>query len=399
VTDAVFLPYTRHTIDDGDVEAVAAALRSGWLTTGSAVDAFERQLAQYVGTSHAIACSSGTAALHLALLALGVGPGDRVVVPTVTFLATANAVRLCGAEVVFADVSPHTGLLTVEAADAALSMHEGARAVVPVHLNGQCVHMPALAALATDRGVTVIEDAAHALGSRYGDAAVSVGACRHSAMAAFSFHPAKLVTMGEGGAVTTADPALAERLRILRNHGMVREAGRFVDAAEAFDADGLPNPWYYEMQMVAPNYRASDLNCALGNSQLAKAQAFITARREAVAQYDRLLADRLPQVRRLERMPGQSPAWHLYPVFIDFAQYGTTRAHVMRRLAADGIGTQVHYRPLHRQSYYRQRYGRLELPGADAYYSSVLSLPLFAGLTEADVHRVVDRLAHALGAS
>ncbi len=385
------LPYARHSIEQDDIDAVVAALRSGWLTGGPAVERFEAVLAETVGAAHAIACSSGTAALHLAVLALGIGPGDAMVVPSVTFLATANAVRLAGAEVVFADVDPDTGLLTAETLRRALKGSAAVRAVLPVHLNGQCVEMARVAAIAEEAGLFVIEDAAHAIGSRCGGAPVGSG--RFSQLTAFSLHPAKLVAMGEGGSVTTNDGELAERLRRLRSHGVTRDPKHFVQLAEGFDTDGEPHPWYYEMHEPAPNYRAGDLPCALGASQLAKLGRFVARRRELVALYDRLLAERLPEVRPLKRLPGQQPAWHLYPVFIDFTALGLARGNLMRRLSAAGIDTQVHYLPVHRQPYYRQRYGDQKLPGADAYYARVLSLPLHAGMSDADVARVVDELA------
>lgn len=390
------LPYGRHVIEDDDVAAVERVLRGDWLTTGPAVTEFETELGKVAGASHAVVCANGTAALHLAALALELGPGDAVVVPAVTFTATANAARFVGADVVFADVDPHTGLLGPQHLDEALRRAgSAARAVFPVHLAGQCCDMDALAQVARPAGLRIVEDACHALGSRDG-AGAPVGACRLSDMAIFSFHPVKTVAMGEGGAVCTADAALDERVRLLRGHGLTRDPSAFTVPELAFAADGQPNPWHYEMVELGFNYRASDLNCALGLSQLRKLDRFAVARRALAAAYDRLLAPLAPVVLPPQRMPGD-PCWHLYAPRIDFAAAGVERAEVMARLRARGIGSQVHYIPVHRQPYYRRLGGELSLPGADAYFARTLSLPLFPGMAADDPERVVAALAGALG--
>lgn len=399
-----FLPYGRHLVDEDDIAAVTAVLRSDRLTTGPAVQAFEETLAGRVGAAHAVSCSSGTAALHLAALALGLGPGDRVVVPTLTFLATANAVRYAGAEVVFADVDPETGLMgDSQLRDALARATNGAvKAVFPVHLAGQCAAMERIAAVAADRGLRVVEDACHAIGSTYeivGGESIPVGNCRHGDMTVFSFHPVKTVTMGEGGAVTTNDVEMSRRLMRLRNHGMERDATAFVQADLAFDGAGKANPWYYELQQLGFNYRATDISCALGMSQLRKLDRFVEGRRALVAHYDARLASLAPIVRPIGRVAGCRAAWHLYPVLIDFKAAAVERAAVMRRLREAGIGTQVHYLPVHMQPYYRRRYGEQRLIGAETYYGRSLSLPLFAGMEERDAERVVGALARSLGVS
>ena len=396
-----FLPYGRHVIDDADIAAVAGVLKGDWLTTGPAVERFETALAARIGVRFAVACSSGTAALHLAALALGIGPEDRAVVPSVTFLATANAVRYVGGEVIFADVNAATGLLGEQQFRAALAGTAGrVKAVLPVHLAGQVVDMPALARVAAEHGIAVIEDACHALGTTYRDGgeAIPVGSCRHSAMAVFSFHPVKTIAMGEGGAVTTNDPVLYERLMRLRNHGMTREPGDFRNAELAFAADGSPNPWYYEMPDIGFNYRASDIHCALALSQLGKLDEFVARRRALVESYDRRFAVLAPWMLPPQRVADCAAAWHLYAARIDFAGIGMPRDELMRRLKSAGIGTQVHYIPVHRQPYYQDRAGSLQLPGSMAYYRATLSLPLFPSMTEADVTRVVDALAACLPA-
>jgi UDP-4-amino-4,6-dideoxy-N-acetyl-beta-L-altrosamine transaminase len=394
------IPYGRHTIEDDDIAAVVDVLRGPALTGGAAVGRFEAALSKVTGAPHTVVCASGTAALHLAALGLTLGSGDAVVVPTVTFLATANAARFVGAEVRFADVDADTGLMTPETLEAALTRPSPGRprAVFPVHLNGQVCDMAGIAAVAERHEIAVVEDSCHALGgaTRNDGRRVPVGAATMSAAACFSFHPVKTVAMGEGGAVTTRDPVLAERLRLLRSHGMTRDATGFADVAQAFDTSGEPNPWYYEMAEPGFNYRASDLQCALGASQLAKLGRFLGRRRALAARYDHALAPLAPLVRPIPRGPTEDDGWHLYVVLIDFAACGQTRAQVMERLRAAGIGTQVHYLPVHRQPYYRALYPDLILPGADAYYARCLSLPLFPDLGDEDVGRVVDALADAI---
>ena len=391
-----FLPYGHQLIEDDDVAAVVDVLGSDFLTTGPAVEAFETALAAAVGARHAVVCSSGTAALHLAAMALRLGPDDAVVVPTLTFLATASSVRYVGAEVVFADVDPETGLMRPDDLTAALARPAGdkATAVFPVCYAGQSPDREAMAAAADGR--SLVYDSSHALGTTLGGDG-RVGDVKGAAMETFSFHPVKTIAMGEGGAVTTNDDALAVRLRRLRNHGMVHDADDFTARDQAFAPDGRPNPWYHELQELGLNYRASDIHCALALSQLRKLDRFSAARRALVAHYDALLALHAPGLRPLGRVPGCEPAWHLYVALIDFASLDRSRADVMAGLRAKGIGTQVHYIPVHRQPYYRERYPDVSLPGADAFYQRALTLPLSAGMTENDVERVVAALIGELG--
>jgi dTDP-4-amino-4,6-dideoxygalactose transaminase len=270
-----------------------------------------------------------------------------------------------------------------------------AKVAIPVHLNGWACDMAALAAVAGKHGVTLLEDAAHAIGTTVTEngKAVPVGACSQSQMTIFSFHPVKTVTSAEGGAVTTNDSVLAARLRRLRSHGITHRPEEFVDRAAAFNANGDPNPWYHEMHEPAPNYRLSDVHCALGLSQLKKLDRFVVRRRALAERYDSALASLAPVIRPVPRIPGCEPGLHLYAVLIDFKALGLDRATVMRRLRELGVGTQVHYIPVHRQPYYRRRYGELSLPGADAYYARELSLPLYPDMNDDDVDRVADALA------
>lgn len=393
------LPYGRQLIEDDDVEAVVRVLRGDHLTTGPDVERFESALAEAVGASHAVSCGNGTQALHLAAIACGIGPGDWAVVPAVTFLATANAIRMVGAEVVFADVDPDTGLTTGELiAEAAARAPGPVRAVLPVHLTGRACDLPSIHAMARAKGWHVLDDACHALGTRVTDqhGAWQVGDGKWSDASAFSFHPVKTVAVGEGGAVTTQDAQFASRMRSARSHGMRRDPASWTRSDLAVAPDGTPNPWYYEMHEVGFNYRLPDLACALGASQLAKLERFVDRRAALVAEYDRHLADLSPLVRRVATPNTQKPGWHLCSVLIDFEAAGADRATVMRRLLDSGVGSQVHYIPVPWQPYYRERYGDTGLPGASAYYARTLSLPLFPSMTDGDVAHVMRALKAAL---
>jgi UDP-4-amino-4,6-dideoxy-N-acetyl-beta-L-altrosamine transaminase len=381
------LPYGRQTIEDDDIAAVVAALKADFLTTGPTVEAFENAFAETVGARHAVACANGTAALHLAMLALEVQPGEAVVVPSITFLATANCARYVGAEVVFADVDPMSGLMTSDSLADALTRvgDRKLRAVLPVHLRGDAADLPGLAALAGEAGAVLVEDAPHALGTtmRFGNVTERVGDARHSAMATFSFHPVKTIATGEGGMVTTNDAGLAERLRVMRSHGMVRPAGS--------------DPWWYEMAEPGFNYRLPDILCALGLSQLAKLGRFAGRRRALAGAYEAALAPLAPIVRIAARPAWSDPVLHLMCVLIDFEAAGVTRREAVDALRERGVGSQVHYIPVHRQPYYRARYGEFNLPGAEAWYDRCLSLPLYPGLADGDVGMVAEALKAVLG--
>ena len=394
------LPYGRQSIDAEDISAVADVLRSDWLTTGPTVRNLEQSIESRFGAQHAVAVSSGTAALHLAAMALGLGPGDKVVVPTITFLSTANAIRFAGADVVFCDVDPDSGLMRPSDLHKAIDEHPAGsiKAVFPVHLAGQVCDMPGIAAIGRQLELHIVEDACHAIGGDYHDGpeVLPVGSCRHSDMAAFSLHPVKTITMGEGGLVCTNRADLNRALLHLRNHGMVRDPEGFENKELAFDETGSPNPWYYEMSALGYNYRASDLHCALGSSQLGKLDGFVHERRQLAERYNQLLTDLTPLVRPITRQSGRPPAWHLYVVLIDFEAAALSRAAIMKRMLNYGIATQVHYVPVHRQPYYSNLYGARQLPGAERYYGRCLSLPLHPSMTDHDVDRVVEALTLSL---
>jgi UDP-4-amino-4,6-dideoxy-N-acetyl-beta-L-altrosamine transaminase len=397
-TDA-FLPYGRQVIEEDDIAAVAEAMRGELLTTGPYVARFESALCKTVGARHAAVCANGTAALHMAARALDLGPGTKVIVPAITFLATASAPHMNGAEIVFADVDPETGLMRPEDLEAAIVRAGRADAVFNVHLNGQCGALEDIRDVARLNGLRIVDDACHAIGTGYvaKDGSVSqIGANAFSDLSVFSFHPVKAIAMGEGGAVTANGPDLAGRLVLARNHGMVRDPALFQNP-DAFDEDGTANPWYYELHRPEFNWRANDIQCALGCSQLNKLGRFVARRRALAAQYDTLLAPYAPLLRPLARTRAALPAWHLYVVRIDFERAGMSRAKLMRALSERGIGTQVHYVPVHRQPYYAERCDTPTLPGAERYYARCLSLPLFATMTADDTARVAKALAEVLG--
>lgn len=386
-----FLPYGRQWIDDDDIAAVTACLTSDFLTTGPRVDAFESAFAQAVAAPHALSCHSATAGLHLAYDALGLGPGDCAIVPALTFVATANAARYCGADVVIADVDPDTGLMSPDTLAEALERAQGrARLIAPVHLAGVACDMPALSALARDHGLSVVEDASHAVGS-LDETGVPVGACPYSDAAIFSFHPVKTLACGEGGMVTTRNPEIADRVAHARSHGVVREPGRFERSA------GTAEPWWYEMQALGWNYRMPDINAALGLSQLNKLSRFAQRRRSLAQLYEEALSELAPLVQPPAGRAGVDPCRHLYNVRIDFIAAGQSRADVMTALKDHGIGTQVHYIPVHHHPYYTALYGEQALPGAERHYARTLSLPLYPAMSDEDPMRVVSALRTVLG--
>lgn len=384
------IPYGRQEILDADVEAVVAVLRSDFLTQGPAVPRFEAAIAAYCGVGHAVAVNSATAALHIACAALGLGPGDRLWTSPITFVASANCGLYCGAEVDFVDVDPETANLCPQALEARLREARAAgrlpKIVVPVHLTGEPCNMEAIWALADEYGFAVVEDASHAIGAWRAGAPVGSG---RSAAVVFSFHPVKIVTTGEGGAVVTNDPELARRMALLRSHGITRDP--------AFMTQAPDGPWYYQQVDLGFNYRMTDLQAALGASQMARLDAYVERRQVLARRYDQLLAG-LP-VRSLRRDPSNRSALHLYVVRVAGGAAERTRAAVFDGMRARGIGVNVHYIPVPSQPYYRARgFDPAHYPRAQAYYAEAISLPLYPALTEAQQDAVVLALRQALGA-
>jgi len=383
-----FLPYGRQTISEADIAAVVEVLRSPFLTQGPTVPAFEQAVAAKVGAGHGVAVNSATSALHIACLALGLGPGDRLWTSPITFVASANCGRYCGAAVDFVDIEPTTGLMSMEALKTKLEQadRDGTlpKVVVPVHLTGSSCDMAAIGALAERYGFAVLEDASHAIGGRY--QSEPVGNCRHSAITVFSFHPVKIITTGEGGLAATNDPMLAQRMAELRSHGITKDPERFERPA--------PGPWSYEQQQLGFNYRITDLQAALGLSQLQRLEEIVAERNRLLQRYRELLTD-LPV--QLLAVPEQVlSSVHLAVIRLEEASLAQHR-QVFAGLRAAGIGVQLHYSPVHLQPYYRGvGFGEGQFPESEAYASSAISLPLFPGLTAEHQQRVVAALNQPL---
>jgi len=385
---ATSLPYGRQTITEADIAAVVDVLRSPYLTQGPAVPAFEQALAQRVGARHGVAVNSATSALHIACLALGLAPGDRLWTSPITFVASANCGRYCGAEVDFVDIDPATALISVDALERKLQQadREGRlpKVLVPVHLCGTSCAMEPIAALARQYGVAVLEDASHAIGGSY--QGQPVGDCRHSAITVFSFHPVKIITTAEGGLATTNDPLLAQRMADLRSHGIIKDEARFERPA--------PGPWSYEQNELGFNYRITDLQAALGLSQLQRLEA-IVAERQRLLEHYRLLLAGLP-LRLLEIPQDVRSALHLAVIRLDNPSPDHHR-QVFEGLRAAGLGVQLHYTPVHLQPYYRRLgFQEGDFPHAEAYASNAISLPLYPSLKAQEQARVVQVLASLL---
>jgi perosamine synthetase len=365
------IPYARQCVDEDDIRAVAEVLRSDWLTTGPVVPAFEEAVARFAGATYGVAVSSGTAALHAMCHVLGLRPGDEVLVPAITFAATANAVLYAGGTPVFVDVDPDT--LLMDPADLERRITPRARAVIAVDYAGQPCDYDALAAVCRAHDLTLLADACHSLGAA--DKGRPVGTL--AAMSALSFHPVKHIATGEGGMVLAGDAETAKRLRRFRSHGI---------DADARERERLGS-WHYAMVELGYNYRISDINCALGLSQLAKLPAFLARRREIVAFYDAAFAA-APNISPLAVRAGASHAYHLYVVRLAEA---VDRGAVFAALRTAGVGANVHYIPVHLHPYYRERLGTGPglCPAAEAAYERILSLPMFPGLRDADLHQVV----------
>ncbi len=381
-----FLPYGRQNIDESDIEAVIAALKGPRITQGPLVEEFEQGLCNYLGADYATVVCNGTAALHLAYAALDIGPGDEIITTPLTFAATANAARYLGAELRFADVDPDSG--NILPSSVATLIGPKTKAIVAVHLGGLPVDMEELRNIADRNHLWLVEDAAHALGATYRGRRIGSGLAD---VATFSFHPVKHLTTGEGGAALTNNKRLKDRMDQLRHHGVERRPEKF--------AKKSPGRWYYEVQELGYNYRLTDIQCALGLSQLEKQPAALKRRRIIAERYrTRISAGFGDNVVAQRSYDDRQSAYHLFPVLIDFDALGITRDEVMESLERQGIGTQVHYIPVSWQPYYQERYGQPQAQsGVYRYYQRTLSLPMYPGLSDEEVDHVVDSLARALG--
>jgi UDP-4-amino-4,6-dideoxy-N-acetyl-beta-L-altrosamine transaminase len=383
------IPYGRQSISEADIEAVVDVLKSDFLTQGPVVPAFEEAVASYCGADYGVAMNSATSALHLACLALGVGPGDSVWTSPLTFVASANAALYCGADVDFVDVDERTynicPLRLEEKLDRAAEAGTLPKVIIPVHLAGQSCDMAPIHAAARRYGVRIIEDASHAIGGSYRSEAV--GSCKFSDIAVFSFHPVKIVTTGEGGMAMTNDPQLAELMRLDRTHGITRDPEQL--------QHGDVGPWYYEQQRLGFNYRMTDICAALGLSQMTRIDEFITRRRELAAAYDVSFAD-LP-VKTPWQHPDTASAWHLYVVRVDRRLTARGHREIFDALREAGVGVNLHYIPVYRQPYYRNLgFGQGYCPNAEAYYAEAISLPIYPSMTDEEQQQVIAAVTKAV---
>lgn len=389
ISDAMRIPYGRQSISQHDIDAVVGVLRSDFLTQGPAVPAFEAAVLQSCGARHAVAVNSATSALHVACLALGVGPGDLVWTSPITFVASANAARYCGADVDFVDIDPATfnmcPVLLQEKLEAAASLGRLPKVVIPVHMTGLPCDMAPIAKLAKDYGFAVIEDASHAIGAHYRDS--KIGDCSYSDITVLSFHPVKIITTAEGGMALTNDPRLAKEMEMFRSHGITRDRNLWHRQSEG--------GWYYEQQSLGFNYRLTDIQAALGLSQIANLKDWIVRRHALADRYDESLSS-LPLTLPI-RYSNSCSALHLYVIQIDPSRTKVTRAEMFDELRAAGIGVNVHYFPVHLQpDYMRLGFAAGDFPHSERYYAHCLSLPMFATLSDSEQDFVIQKLGRLL---
>ena len=383
------IPYGRQSVDDTDIEAVVKVLQSDYLTQGPTVPAFEKAVTQQCCASHAVATNSGTSALHIACMAIGLGPGDWLWTSPNTFVASANCALYCGASVDFVDIDSKTYNLCPTALQAKLEEAEKEnrlpKVVIPVHFAGQSCQMDSIYALSRKYGFKIIEDATHAIGGRYRETAI--GSCLYSDIAVFSFHPVKIITSGEGGMALTNDANLAERMTRLRTHGITRDRHSMQRTSEG--------AWYYEQLELGFNYRMSDIGAALGASQLKRLNEFIKKRRAIAMEYNSMLAN-LPLVLPWQHLDSQS-AWHLYVVGLDQTKTNVVRSALFDQLISVGIGVNVHYIPVHTQPYFEALgFRRGDFPKSEHYYDTSISLPIYTGLSEEDQQFVIKAIRQSL---
>lgn len=374
---ATLLPYAHQSVSDADIAAVTAVLRSDWWTTGPTVIEFEKTFAAFTQSQEAVAVSNGTAALHTALYGIGIGPGDEVIVPPMTFAATANAAVFLGAKPVFADCDPTTLLL--DPAEAEKKITKKTKAIIAVDYAGQPCDYDALWKIAQKHDLALIADACHALGGTWREKPVGSLAD----LSTFSFHPVKPLATGEGGMVTTDDPEIAERMRRFRNHCMTSDYRERQEKGS----------WYYEVVDLGYNYRLTDIQCALGMSQLKRVPAWTERRQEIAKQYDAAIVG-MSGVKPLSVRKDVKHAYHLYVIELDLENLTADRNEIFRALRAENIGVNVHYVPVHMHPYYRRTFGTKEglCPVAEQAYRRIISLPIFAGMTDQDIQDVLEAL-------
>jgi UDP-4-amino-4,6-dideoxy-N-acetyl-beta-L-altrosamine transaminase len=385
-----FLPYSRQNIDERDIEEVCRVLKEDFITQGPRIERFEKKFAEYVGTKFAVACATGTAALHLSCQALKLGPGKNLITSPITFIASANCAQFVGADTCFADIDLKDHCISAEALEKELK-NKKIDIVVVVHMSGHPANLEAIFELKKKFDFKIIEDSCHALGGYYKKK--KIGSCAYSDISTFSFHPVKAITTGEGGMITTNNKEIYDSLLKLRTHGIHKNVNFFINKEMAFDNNKNANVWYYEMTELGLNYRITDIQSALGESQLKKIDQFIDMRRKIAKIYNMGFAKN-----DLITTPAESSnvihAYHLYTILIDFEKLSKTRNQVMQELKAENIGTQVLYIPVHLQPYYSKKYGfkKGDFPIAEKYYQNCLSIPIFPHLKESEVNHVIDKI-------
>ncbi len=389
------IPYGKHFIDQDDIDAVTDVLKYKNLTQGGEVESFENAVANFVGAKYAVAMSSWTAGLHMANLALGIKKGDSVITSPITFVATSNTVIYCNAKPVFSDIDKSSINLCPKKLEQTINDNPDVKAIIPVHYGGVSCDMETISQLAKKYNLSIIEDAAHALGAKHFDGSM-VGSCKFSDMTGFSFHPVKSIAAGEGGMITTNNYQIYKSLLRLRSHGINKLDDSFVDNKQS-KTNGIINPWYYEMQQLGYNYRITDIQCALGLSQLKKLDKFIKRRHELVLQYDRAFKE-FKNLNPIQIGTRDISSHHLYVVRINFKKIKITRAVLMNKLKEKGILCQVHYIPVTSQPYYKKTgYKTEDFPMSLKFYKEALSLPLYFTLTNKDQKSVIKILKKLIG--
>ncbi|SDK11858.1 UDP-4-amino-4,6-dideoxy-N-acetyl-beta-L-altrosamine transaminase [Methylophilus rhizosphaerae] len=383
------IPYGRQSITESDIQAVVDVLRSDYLTQGPVVPAFENHIANYCGAKHAVAVNSATSALHIACLALGVGPGDIVWTTPITFVASANCALYCGADIDFVDIDPDTYNLSIECLTQKLEIAEKQgklpKVVIPVHLCGQSCDMASIFALSQKYGFKIIEDASHAIGGRY--KGEPIGNCKYSDITVFSFHPVKIITTGEGGMALTNQPELANDMQRLRSHGITRNPEEMTHAPDG--------SWYYQQISLGFNYRMTDIQAALGLSQVQRLDEFVTKRHDIAKQYN-LFLENLPVLKPWQH-PDSYSALHLYVIRLKLDDLNKTHKEIFEEIRQENIGVNLHYIPVYRQPYYSQLgYNKNDYPEAEKYYREAISIPMYADLSAPLQDQVKEKLKFIL---
>jgi len=398
------LPYGKHYIDEDDIQSVVDVLKHGMLTQGPKVSEFENKVANYVGAKYAVAVANGTAALHLACMALEIGEGDGVITTPNTFVATSNSILYVGAKPVFVDIDKQTLNIDIDQIEQAILNSSNIKAIFPVHFAGLPCDMERIKKLADKYNLAIVEDASHALGATYNDGS-KVGNCQYSDMTTLSFHPVKGIAAGEGGMITTNDMSLYRKLTLLRSHGITKGNFEFpgiskpdnslINKDEALE-NGELKRWYYEMQYLGYNYRITDIQCALAISQMNKIDLFLNARKSIARYYDQAFSG-TSNITLLQTHGRDNSSHHIYVVSIDFDKIDMSRHQFMKKLAEQGVGSQVHYIPVVNQPYYQNMgYEIAQYPSTSQYYQNALSIPLFYGLSNADQKLVVSSIKKLL---